>query len=157
MDFEENNNEKISTKELKKKEKLISFSRINKYYFLPFLYAVSLSISSNILDDKIGERKFIKKIIESIQFIVAGFIFFIPSLSEKTQKKRNDSLVSNLQEKCRHNSIKLLYNDNSIPDKIESKNINIYFCLILIPLLFSLGSILMAYFCQYDDYHHYLF
>ena len=158
MEFEENNNDEHTNNEeensiytLKRKERIISFSRINKYYFFPFLYAISLSINYQYLGIKIGDRPFIKRTIECLNFIITGIICFIPSKCEKTNIKRPIKLGN------RGHSIKLLFNENnSIPDKAIANSNYIYFLILLIPLLLSIGTILPGYFYNQHEDHHIL-
>ena len=53
MEIKENDNEEDNIKDvLKKKERLVSFSKINKYYlFPPILLTLYVSFSNNIIKD----------------------------------------------------------------------------------------------------------
>ena len=81
----------------KERERLFSFSTINKYYLMPFLCPIFLilcNININIII-KIGENNiiFLSIIIESLSLVLAGLLTFIPSLREKTKYSKNDALI----------------------------------------------------------------
>ena len=88
---------KIINNKNTKKEGIISFSTINKYYLLPFLCPI-FNISSNICinltikEEKKNALLFIL-IVLSFCYILPGFLTFIPSLSKRTKNTINYALI----------------------------------------------------------------
>ena len=110
MEIDENDNEEDIIKDtLKKKEGLISFSKINKYYLFPFLCAILLTINghffnSNIKveeDEQITKEKktFMIKIIESLYYIILGIFYFIPSFGQKIKNTKKDAIEYPINER----------------------------------------------------------
>ena len=106
-----------------KKENLIGFGKLNKYYLIPFI-APLLGFSANCLiyyvdvgedDNDIRGIFFILVFIIFLSYATSGVLYFISSIRSQTEKTR--FAAKNASE--RH-SLKLIYNINEIhKDKIK--------------------------------------
>ena len=133
------NDEEINGENLEKeKEGVISFSKINKYFFLPFLCPI-FCMSGNICIDlttKKGSNNslFLIYIILCFSNILPGLLTFISSIRERTKNTMNDALIYKKDKNS--NSVKLIYEQNYLEHKGKSKIV--FFYLFIISLFTSI-------------------
>ena len=114
------------------KKSVITFSKLNKYFLIPFLIPV-FCVLSNVFMDLIAESKaknildFFEFIVIDLSYIFAGLLYFIPYFKVNFNKK-NDSLSINK----RNNSCAMYTNNKIKIDKYKSCKI------IMLILLLSL-------------------
>ena len=150
MDIKQNENENI----YHKKECLFSFSKINKYFLIPFLCPILSSIidifilkienlneeekdkenQENEEEMKIKKYEFLITLLLSFSYILGGLLYFFDILRMRTHTTKNKALTYYKTE----SSIKLIYNNNYddlIAQKSDTKVIIILF---LMPILLSI-------------------
>ena len=128
MDLENNDDiEENINNNIKKKEGIISFSKLNKYYLLPFICPIFCMLGTVIrkkIEPNENDNKkiviFITSVIVSLSDILGGLLSFIPSLREKTKNSRNDALVYKINKKS---EIELVYKTNYLGNKRKSKKV----------------------------------
>ena len=151
MDMEEDEN-------IDKKECLFSFSKLNKYYLIPFLcpiicflsnymmfnLKISLS-SSNIAKEYVGHKKndFLYNIIIVFSYTTAGLLFFITKLRIKTKKTENKNSINNRISSS--SSIELIYNSGYDNLTANYSQLKIFFLLFLEIILVCLTIIILNY------------
>ena len=82
-----------------KKECLFSFSKLNKYYIIPFLYPVMDVIRDIIIDYGLkseGAKKsdFLIYMIDCFSTTAGGLLYFVSSVRTKTEETRNNAMNS---------------------------------------------------------------
>lgn len=126
--MEENDNSQEKETEKPEKEYLFSFAKINKYFIIPFLCPV-FCIICNYFIERINSDKGLKNkqcllsTLECSTLLGGGFLYFISSLREKTEKTRYKAK----QYVESNNSIKLIYNDGLKSKKRYFKIFSILF------------------------------
>ena len=138
MDLENNDDNIEETINNNKKEKqgIITFSKLNKYYLLPFICPIFCMLE-RVFRERIGEQLennnddiFLTSIIPSLSYILGGLLSFIPSLSIKPKHLIKDALVYEVNEESKN--MELVYKTNYISSKIKSKKVIFYYLLLSI-------------------------
>ena len=130
--------EELSERENNKKS-IITFSKLNKYFLIPFLcpvFFILLNILSNLIDKNklVITPSFFDSIFEDLSFIFAGFFYFIPYFKANFNKKTDSPSINE-----RNDSGAIYFNNKVKIDKYK-------FCkIIMIIMLLSLINVIQHF------------
>ena len=134
-----------NNKKEKEKERLFYFSKINKYYLLPFLCPVFCMLCNINVDIIIKTKEenimILLRIIQCLSYLLAGLLTFIPSLREKNKNSKNDAIM--YKQKKRSTSMELVLKKDYIANKGKSKMA--FFNLFLISLCIVINQYLVLF------------
>ena len=136
--------EKVEEQKTKnKKDCLFSFSKINKYFIIPFLCPVFSMIieiiySSSIISDNTKNRDLLFNMIDCLSTLVGGLLYFVASMRTKTEETRNNAIIY----KETSHDIEYIYN----PLELEKNYCIIITYLIIMSIIFSFVYIILE--CQ---------
>ena len=139
-----------------KKENLIGFGKLNKYYLIPFL-APLLGFSANCLiyyvdvgedDNDIKGIYFIIIFIIFLSYATGGLLYFISSIRSQTEKTR--FAAKNASER---NSLKLIYNIN----EIHKNKIKIFIYALIISIILTSEYIRKIYYSNEYEFEERLY
>ena len=122
----------------KKKERLFSIARINKYYLLPFLAPV-ICCSANFFihfvqkKNEDMELNFVSLLLIDFTFLFGGALFFVTAIRNKTEETRDNAIVYRTDS---IGGVRYIYNDGR-----PTNSKKIIFLLILCSLLICLSSL----------------
>ena len=122
----------------KHKKSLITFSRLNKYFLIPFITPVFLTISSiffAFLEKSMKSPLFVSTIYEQLAIFSSGFLYFFSSVN-KIFKKRENKIVKEES----NNSLQYIYNKNE-PD-INQKKLDSF--IVILALLMTIYEVFEA-------------
>ena len=139
METYENENENENEKINKKKEGLFSFTRLNKYFIIPFVCPIICMVSNYFLSLMMDQADFDNKKYFLITFVETsyvggGLIYFISWIRNKTEETRDNAII--YKERETSSTIKFIYNDNSV-EKIRKKRLKLFFILLLMSICLS--------------------
>ena len=119
-----------------KKEHLLSFAKINKYYLLPFLAPIFCMLGNYFIHllnknnkNKDNKLEFTFSIFINLTYISGGLLYFISFIRTKTEESKDKAIVYKERK-----TINLIYNE----DKPKKSKIKIFFILIFISLLLTI-------------------
>ena len=139
METYENENENENEKINKKKEGLFSFTRLNKYFIIPFVCPIICMVSNYFLSLMMDQADFDNKKYFLITFVETsyvggGLIYFISWIRNKTEETRDNAII--YKERETSSTIKFIYIDNSV-EKIRKKRLKLFFILLLMSICLS--------------------
>ena len=127
MDIENDNDdiEEVTKDNINKSKRLFSFSKLNKYFFLPFICPFFSLLFFIIKDLTIKPKNidlgFLYSVIVCLIYILGGILSFIPSLKTRNQNMVNDAFIYKVRK--RGYSAKLTYKTNYLANKGKSKKV----------------------------------
>ena len=124
-------------KPIDKKESLIRFGKLNKYYLIPFITPIIGVLVNCIIyffNDKYEDKQLTIYSIESftmfLSHITGGLLYFISSINSQTEKTRSEAKNENIKE---INSIRFIYNS----PKIRKNKLKIAFFIFFTSFFFT--------------------
>ena len=155
----------------KKKEKLFSFQKLNKYFFLPFFVPIicfttkffsetmktdgSKKNISEVTEDNVNTFAFLYQLIQSICLILGGLLYFVSKYISKTKidEINNDNLLEKTNSFTEKN-IQNLNNLDTSSNKSKQQNkskIKDNLIIIFMPLLLIMYNLGIAYGVKYPQ------
>ena len=140
-----------------KKECLFSFSKLNKYYLIPFLcpiicfltnymiFNIKISLGEkDVAYEFVGHKKkdFFINMMIAFFYTIAGLLFFITKLRIKTEKTKNKPINNRTLSSS---SIELIYNSGYDNLTANYSQVKIFFLLFLEIILCCLTIIILNY------------
>ena len=128
----------------KHKEGLFSFTKLNKYFIIPFICPIICMISNYFLSlmmdqaDFDGKQFFLITFV-NLSFAGGGLMYFVSWIRNKTDETRDNAIV--YKERQNTSQIKFIYNDNSI----KFPTFTIFFILLLISICLAIFNLVDIY------------
>ena len=128
----------------KKKEGLFSFTRLNKYFIIPFICPIICMISNYFLSLMMDQadfdhKQFFLTTFVNMSFVGGGLMYFVSWIRNKTDETRDNAIV--YKERQNTSQIKFIYNDNSI----KFPTFTIFFILLLISICLAIFNLVDIY------------
>ena len=100
------------------KTPLITFAKLNKYFFIPFLCPIFCMLSNYLLL-LIDSTKVVKKgeifvpLFVELSYIFTGFLYFISRFQQKIEGGKEDLVTYNERDERHSSAIKYIYNEGN--------------------------------------------
>ena len=143
MEIGENDSEN-GNENKKQKEGLFSFTKLNKYFIIPFICPIICMISNYFLSlmmdqADFDDKQFFFTTFVNLSFAGGGLIYFISWIRNKTDETRDNAIV--YKERGTTSQIKFIYNDNSM----KIPKFTIFFIFLLISICLAVFTLVDIY------------
>ena len=136
--------EEVEEQETKnKKECLFSFSKMNKYFIIPFLCPVidmimhTINDLNNELSGNTINNSLLIYLLDCFSLFAGGLLYFVVFIRTKTEETRNKAIIY----KESSNDIKYIYN----PVELEKNKRKIFIYLIIMSIILSLAYVSLEF------------